>query len=90
MHKQGKPQKVIAADMDYSPSDLSRKLAQAPNDSRRLTADDVELFIEVTGDLSPVYYFVEKYLIDGDDELDRLKKRIAYLEQEKGLREASR
>lgn len=36
--------------MDYSPSDLARKLAQNPNDSRRLTADDVELFMQTTGD----------------------------------------
>jgi hypothetical protein len=34
VHHQGKPQKVVAADMDYSPSDLSRKLAQNPDDTR--------------------------------------------------------
>lgn len=62
VHQQGKPQKAIAADMDYSPSDLSRKLAQNPDDSRRFTLDDLERYMEVTGDTKPVLYLVEKYL----------------------------
>jgi len=74
VYKQGKPQKAIAADMDYSPSDLTRKLAQSPNDSRRFTLDDLEKFIEVTGDTGPVIYLVEKYLTERD--------RIAELEAE--------
>lgn len=74
VHHQGRPQKAIAADMDYSPSHLSRKCAQGPDDSMRLTLDDLERFIEVTGDTSPVLYLVEKYLTDHD--------RIASLEAE--------
>ena len=34
--------KAIAAEMDLSPSHLSRKLSQNPNDSMRLTVDDLE------------------------------------------------
>tara|TARA_R110002049_G_scaffold281333_1_gene460842 strand:+ start:9901 stop:10224 length:324 start_codon:yes stop_codon:yes gene_type:complete len=74
VHHQGRPQKAIAADMDYSPSHLSRKCAQSPDDSMRLTCDDLERFIETTGDTSPVLYLVEKYLTDHD--------RIAELEAE--------
>lgn len=74
VHQIGKPQKAIAADMDYSPSDLSRKLAQAPDDSRRFTLDDLERYIEVTGDTSPVTYLAEKYLTEAG--------RIAELEQQ--------
>ncbi|MBT11858.1 MAG: hypothetical protein CMI02_07475 [Oceanospirillaceae bacterium] len=74
IYRQGRPQKAIAADMDYSPSDLSRKLAQSPDDSRRFTLDDLERFIDVTGDTSPVLYLVEKYLSKTD--------RIAQLEKE--------
>ncbi len=44
VHQQNRPQKAIAADMDYSPSDLSRKLAQSPEDSRRFTLDDLEKY----------------------------------------------
>lgn len=80
VHHQGKPQKVIAADMDYSPSDLSRKLAQNPDDSRRFTCDDLEKFINVTGDTSPVYYLVEKYLAPSDNEIEELRRRLAELE----------
>jgi hypothetical protein len=76
VHQQGKPQKAIAADMDYSPSDLSRKLAQSPDDSRRFTLDDLEKFIETTNDIRPVLYLVEKYLHKAD------AQRIAALEEE--------
>lgn len=74
VHQQGRPQKAIAADMDYSPSDLSRKLSQSPDDSRRFTLDDLEKFIEVTGDAKPVLYLVEKFFAKSD--------RIAQLEKE--------
>jgi hypothetical protein len=67
VHQLGRPQKVIAADMDYSPSDLSRKLAQNPDDSRRFTLDDLEKYIAVTGDKKPVLYLVEKYLAETDE-----------------------
>lgn len=78
VHQQGRQQKSIAADMDYSPSDLSRKLAQAPDDSRRFTLDDMERYIDVTGDTKPVLYLVEKYLARTDP--DDLKKQIQELE----------
>lgn len=74
VHNQGRPQKSIAADMDYSPSHLSRKCAQSPDDSMRFTLDDFEKFIQITGDTSPVLYLVEKYLTTHD--------RIAQLEAE--------
>ncbi len=76
VHQQGKPQKAIAADMDYSPSDLSRKLAQSPDDSRRFTLDDLERFVAVTGDRRPIQYLAEKYLANGE------ATRIAALEAE--------
>jgi hypothetical protein len=62
IHQQGRSQKSIAADMDYSPSDLSRKLAQAPDDSRRFTLDDLESYVRATGDTKPILYLAEKYL----------------------------
>lgn len=82
IHQQGRPQKSIAADMDYSPSHLSRKCAQSPDDSMRFTLDDLERFIDCTGDTGPVLYLVEKYLA-GPDEISRLKARLADLENAK-------
>lgn len=66
------PLKTIAADMDISQSDLSRKLACNPDDVRRFTVDDLEHFIKATGDVTPVMYLVEKYLAD-----DELRQRAA-------------
>lgn len=88
VHHQGRPQKAIAADMDYSPSDLSRKLSQNPDDSRRFTLDDLERFIDVTGDTQPVYYLIEKYLANTGDEISVLEERLARLKQQKQLRAA--
>lgn len=76
VHVQGRPQKAIAADMDYSPSDLTRKLAQSPDDSRRFTLDDLEKFIQTTKDARPIKYLAEKYLASD------LVKRLAELEAE--------
>ena len=58
------PLKTIAADMDMSQSELSRKLSGNPDDSRRFTLEDLEAFIVATGDVTPIYYLVEKYLED--------------------------
>lgn len=58
------PLKTVAADMDMSQSELSRKLSGNPDDSRRFTLDDLESFIRATGDVTPIYYLIEKYLED--------------------------
>lgn len=76
-HKQGVSMKAIAADMDYSPSDLSRKLAQSPNDSRRFTLDDLETYMQVTGDTSAIGYLAAKYLAAPD--YDAMKREIERL-----------
>ena len=82
VHQQGKPVKAIAADMDYSPSTLSRKLAQSPNDSQKLTLDDLESYMAVTGDKQPIYFLIEKYLIsESSDEIKRLEAELARLKQ---------
>lgn len=84
IHRQGRPQKAIAADMDYSPSHLSRKCTQSPDDSMRFTLDDLERFIEVTGDTSPIVYLAEKYLKD-TDRIAELEAELARLKQSKNI-----
>lgn len=59
----GKPLKTIAGDMDLSESELSRKLADNPNDTRNVTLDDLEAYIKATGDTTPIMYLVEKYAV---------------------------
>jgi len=80
VHQQGRPQKTVAADMDLSPSQLSRKLAQAESDSARFTLDDLENYMRVTGDSQPVLYLVEKYLAQRGPE--QLRQQIAALEKQ--------
>ena len=77
-HQLGRPQKAIAADMDMGASQLSRKLAQAPGDSARFTLDDLELYMEQTGDTDPILYLADRYLRRADP--DELRRRIAELE----------
>lgn len=66
------PLKTIAADMDMSQSELSRKLSGNPDDPRRLSVEDLEKYLTATGDMTPIYYLVEKYLSD-----DEAKQRRA-------------
>lgn len=89
IHHQGRPQKTIAADMDYSPSHLSRKLAQNPDDSMRFTLDDLEKFMDVTGDTRPVLYLVEKYLAkvstkELEQQIQQLQRKLAAAGKHKG------
>lgn len=80
VHQLGKLQKAIAADMDLSPSYLARKLAQSPGDTMRFTLDDLERYIQTTGDTKPIEYLIEKYLASGPSEIERLRARLAELE----------
>lgn len=75
VYTQRNPLKTIAADMDLSQSELSRKLSGNSDDSRRFTLDDLERFIAATGDVTPIYYLVEKYLED-----DSVKQQRAMAE----------
>jgi len=74
------PLKTLAADMDMSQSDLSRKLGDNPNDPRKFTLDDFERYLDASGDLTPLYYLIEKYLAD-----DEMKQRRAVAELSKQL-----
>lgn len=56
--------KWIAGEMDLSESELSRKLAQNDNDTRKFTLDDLESFVEKTGDKTPILYLAAKFLAD--------------------------
>lgn len=79
IHHQTTQHKSIAADMDLSPSKLTRKLVQA--DTSRFTLDDLEKFIAVTGDVTPIYYLIEKH-ITGIKNREQLLKLKAEIEQQ--------
>lgn len=75
-------QKSIAGDMDLSPSHLARKLAQA--DSMRFTLDDLESYIQATGDVEPIFWLLAKYAAD------KTEARIVELESELAALRAGR
>lgn len=55
-----------AGKMDLSPSKLTEKLAGSDSGGkpRGMTIDELEIYIQRTGDISPVHYLVDKYLRD--------------------------
>lgn len=91
-HTQRAPMKAIAADMDLSLSELSRKLAGNPDDTRRFSVDDLERFISATGDMTPIYYLIERFIEDADvrqrralGELVKLAPQLAALLKQAGV-----
>lgn len=71
------PLKTIAADMDVSQSDLSRKLAGNPEDPRRFSVDDFERFLIATGDVTPIYWLIERFLQNEKLKHDRALQELA-------------
>jgi len=61
VYRNDKPAKEIAADMDLSQSDLSRKLSGNAGDKRRLSVDEMVRICEITADLTPVHWLIEKF-----------------------------
>lgn len=58
-----KSAKLVAADMDMSPSTLSRKLNPADGDTQRLNVDDLEHWITSTGEAAAVIeYLLAKFM----------------------------
>lgn len=64
IYGQAKPLKTIAADMDLSQSELSRKLADNPADTRDFTVDDLERYVRSQNDTAPIFYLIEKYAVN--------------------------
>jgi hypothetical protein len=58
-----RPLKSVAADMDMSQSELSRKLSTNPDDPRRFTVADLEAYVQATGDTTPITYLAQKYCL---------------------------
>ena len=71
------PLKTIAADMDMSQSELSRKLSGNPDDPRRFSVDDLETFVTKTKDITPILYLVEKYLADEETKQRAANQQLA-------------
>lgn len=78
-----KSAKVIAADMDMSPSTLSRKLNPSDGDTQRFNLDDLESFLESTGDAPAVIeYLAAKFMDSPDARKARALSKVERLAEE--------
>lgn len=82
----GRPLKIVAADLDMTSSELSRKLADNPNDPIHFPVDKLPDLIRATSDLRPIYWLAETFLEDDDakkkravNELNALMQRLPAL-----------
>lgn len=62
-----KSMKVQAADLDMAPSTLTRKLNPAEGDTQRFNCDDLEAWIESTGEAGAVIEYLAAKFMDTDD-----------------------
>jgi hypothetical protein len=72
----GKLKKTVAADMDMSPSEFSRILADNPSDPRNFTLNMLAPFVKATGRKTAVYWLIEAFL---DDPVKRRESALAAL-----------
>jgi hypothetical protein len=78
-----KSAKVIAGDMDMSPSTLSRKLNPTEGDTQRFNLDDLESFLESTGDAPAVIeYLAAKYMDSPEARKARVLSKVEGLAAE--------
>lgn len=67
----------VAPSLDKAPGNLSVELSEDP--SRKFGVESLELYIEKFGDLTPIYYLVEKFLHKHEAEHDAALAQIAPL-----------
>lgn len=72
--------KCVAADLDLSPGNLSVALSDDPH--RKFSVDDLEHYIQTTGDKTPIYWLVAKYLGDEAAARDQAMSQVAELLQQ--------
>lgn len=71
--------KTVAGDLDLSPGNLSVALSDDPH--RKFSVDELERYIQSTGDKSPIHYLVAKYLGDEAAARDAALGQVAELLQ---------
>lgn len=71
--------KSIAADLDMTSSELSRKLANNPNDPVNFPLHLLPDAIRATGDFRPIYWLIETFIEDPALRRNRAVARLADL-----------
>lgn len=71
--------KAVAADLDLSPGNLSVALSDDPH--RKFSVDELERYVQSTGDKAPIYYLIAKYLGDEGAARDAALSQVTELLQ---------
>ena len=75
--------KVIAGDMDISPSMLSRKLNPSEGDTQRFNLDDLESYLMATSDAPAIIeYLVAKFMDSPEARKERVLVKVERLTEE--------
>lgn len=73
--------KSCAADLDLAPGNLSNALSD--EGQRKLGTDEMERYIERTGDKTPIYYLIARYLGDQaaarDEAIDKVVALLQHM-----------
>lgn len=69
----------VAGLIDSSPSHLSEKLAGVDSSGRTrgLSVDELERYIEQTGDLSPIHYLIDRFMRSPESRQQEAQMRLA-------------
>ena len=71
---------AVAGKIDMSQSKLTEKLSGGGNDRKRdIGLDEFERYLEKTGDSTPIYYLIEKFLSDPQVRRDIALSRVTEL-----------
>lgn len=75
----GRQFKAVAADLDMSVSELSRKLAENPADNVNFPLHQLPALVTSTGDPRPVLWLVGKFLNDPEADKKRAMRELSAL-----------
>lgn len=73
--------KHVALTLDRDPGNLTRELS---GNGRHLSVESLERYIAATGDLAPVHYLIERYLLNPERAADDAH-RVQVLQQMQAL-----
>lgn len=72
----------VAAQVDVAPSHLSAQLSGGGEGNRKLAAETLEDYIEKTGDMTPIFYLVDRYCRDPKIQQQEAMARLAQLAEQ--------
>lgn len=76
----------VAIDLDKAPGNLSVELSADP--SRKFSVDSLERFIEKSGDTTPIYYLIDKFLRDKTEAADTAELLAMFKQMAPALKRA--